>query len=365
MKVYFDESGNSGQNLLDPVQPIYVLISHNFTIEESSNILESLNTNSNEIHFKSLKKSYKHYNSIKDILNNSSINYNRIKIAYTNKKYAICAQLIDVLVETVFNKSGLEVNKEGLNILYAQSLYLQAEIFESKENYTELLCRFQKMIRLKDNISVKEFYNKANEIFNSIPEIEEFNKNFLFPILLSENYIDEILESINKYSIDLALPFLTLLSDIWYKNEKTRIDIIHDDSKQIKFWKEFIEYNSDSTRFEKIELGFDDRKMIFPLQINSVNLVDSKDNIQIQLADLIGSAFSYYAKKILLGEDKEDQLAKIISDTRLAKLLVHPLQPDLSFFKKDFKEDKDINPLDFLATEAMKDLNDFNKLYPK
>ena len=29
-KVFFDEAGNSGDNLLDKDQPVYVLASHNF-----------------------------------------------------------------------------------------------------------------------------------------------------------------------------------------------------------------------------------------------------------------------------------------------------------------------------------------------
>jgi hypothetical protein len=364
MNIYFDEAGNSGQNLLDADQPIYVLVSHNFSIEEAESILTPLKTESSEIHFNKLKKYPKYQTPIKEILNNPLINYNRIKIAYYNKKFALCAHLVDQLVETTFYNQGLEYYEGGLNIAFAQSLYLQAHLFESKAEYTDLLLRFQKMIRNKDSDSIDLFYIKAKEIFDNIKEDSE--KNFFFPILKSKDYIEEILESINKFSIDLALPSLTILSDIWYKKENVRIKIIHDDSKQVKFWEDYIIFMSKYITEEKIDVGFDDRKMTFPLQIDSIEMVDSKHHIQIQLSDLIGSSFAYYAKNILLEKDENDTLAKIISTTRLAKMDVHPLQPDLSIFEKEFKRsESDINPLDFLATKSLENKGKFDDSYPK
>lgn len=364
MNIYFDEAGNSGQNLLDENQPIYVLVSHNFSIEESQSILSPLKTESEEIHFSKIKKYKKYEKPIQKILNNQAINYDRIKIAYYDKKYALCAHLVDQLVETTFYNHGFEYYEGGLNILFAQTLYLQSEFFDSKEEYTDLLFRFQKMIRTKDSGSVNDFYIKAQEIFDSI--IEEGDKNFFFPILKSKDYIGGILEGINKFSIDLALPSLVILSDIWSKKESQKISIIHDDSKQVEFWKDFIEFLSKDIVKEKTEVGFDKRKITYPLQIDSIEMVDSKNNIQIQLADLIGSSFAYYAKNIILEKDINDPLAKIISDTKLAKMNVHPLQPDLSFFGKKFKGNKtDINPLDFLASKALEVRDKFDKSYPK
>lgn len=364
MNIFFDEAGNSGQNLLDTDQPVYVLVSHNFSIEEAESILSPLKTVSSEIHFNKLKKYPKYQKPIEEILNNPLINYNRIKIAYYNKKFALCAHLVDQLVETTFYNHGLEFYEEGLNIAFAESLYLQAHLFETKLEYTELLLNFQKMIRTKDTESICLFYVKAKEIFDNIKD--EGEKNFFFPILKSKVYIEEILESINKYSIDLALPSLTILSDIWYKSENARIKIIHDDSKQVEFWKDYIIFMSKYITEEKIDVGFDDRKMTFPLQIDSIETFDSKHHIQIQLSDLIGSSFAYYAKNILLEKNEDDTLAKIILNTKLAKIEVHPLQPDLSIFEKEFKRgEDDMNPLDFLALKILKNRDKFDYPYPK
>ena len=40
--IYFDEAGYSGGNLLDKDQPVYLLLSHNYTEEEAKTMLEPL-----------------------------------------------------------------------------------------------------------------------------------------------------------------------------------------------------------------------------------------------------------------------------------------------------------------------------------
>ncbi|MEL1254080.1 DUF3800 domain-containing protein [Flavobacterium sp. DGU38] len=364
MNIYFDEAGNSGQNLLDREQPIYIVVSHNFTIEETEKLLAPLKTVSEEFHFNKIKKYPKYQKPIENILNNPLINYDRIKIAYYNKKFALCAHLVDQLVETSLYHSNLPYYENGLNIMFAQSLYLQTEFFDLKSKYLELLELFQKMIRTKDTNSIDNFYLKAEEIFGAI--VEDGEKNFFFPILKSKDYIEEILKSINKFSIDLALPSIILLSDIWHKKENVVINIIHDESKQVEFWKKFISFLSNDITQEKIDVGFDNRKIIYPLQINTIETVDSKNNIQIQLADLIGSSFAYYAKNILLKYNENDTMANIIANTKLAIMNVHPLQPDLSSVYKEYKSNKDdVNPLDFLSSKTLDNEEKFNESYPK
>ena len=364
MNVYFDEAGNSGQNLLDKEQPIYIVVSHNFSYEETKRLLEPLKMGSNEIHFNKIKKYPKYQKPIETILNNPLINYNRVKIAYYNKKFALCAHLVDQLVETAFYHNNLPYYEKGLNIVYAQSLYLQTEFFDLKSKYLELLELFQKMIRTKDTDSIENFYSKAEEIFAAI--VKDGEKNFFFPILKSKDYIDEILQSINKFSLDLAFPSIVLLSDIWHKKESAALNIIHDDSKQVEFWKKFLYFLSNDIVSEKIDVGFDNRKIIYPLQINTIETVDSKKNIQIHLADLIGSSFAYFSKNILLKYKVDDTMAKIISNTRLAKMNVHPLQPDLTTLQKEYKSNKDdINPLDFLSSKSLDNEERFNEYYPR
>ena len=56
--VFFDEAGNSGDNLLDADQPLFTLLSHDFGEKEAELLLAPIRKSSNakELHFKNLKK---------------------------------------------------------------------------------------------------------------------------------------------------------------------------------------------------------------------------------------------------------------------------------------------------------------------
>ncbi len=326
MNLYFDESGNSGENLLDKEQPVFVLLSHNLSQEQSLELLNNFDTNSDEIHFKKIRRYYKNHQKLIDVLNSDLIDYSSVKIAYYYKKFAICAHLVDQVVETYYFKNGMSFYEESLNIKYANALYMYCESFELQYEFNKLLELFQKMFRDKTIDSIDEFYELADIIKVKFKDNEE-GTDFIHPISDSRRYIDEILSSEKKYRMELTIPSITILCDIWYKETGNMIDIIHDESKSLKEWEDTILELSDQNIPQR-QIGLDTRTMTFPLPITSITRVDSKDYPQVQLADLIGSAFAYYAKCILLGENIADPLAILISESKLANIPVHPLSPD-------------------------------------
>ncbi|MEJ8591540.1 DUF3800 domain-containing protein [Riemerella anatipestifer] len=336
MNIYFDESGNSGENLLDKDQPVFVLVSHNLTKQQSIKLLENFETDADEIHFKKLRKYSKHYKHLEKLLNDNLIDYSHIKIAFYYKKFAICAHLVDQIVETFYLKKGLSFYERGLNILYANTLYIYCEFFEFQQEFNQLLFLFQKMFREKTAESIEEFYKQADHIENELQKKDQ-GLDFFYPISHSREYIEEILRSDKKYRLELTIPSITILSDIWFKETGKKIDIIHDESKSLKEWEDTIMELSNPQNPTK-QIGIDVRTMTFPLPIKSITRVDSRKYPQVQLADLLGSSFAYYAKQILLNQDKNDALALLISKTKLAMLPIHSLNPDMDFDPKNYEK---------------------------
>lgn len=335
MNLYFDESGNSGENLLDKEQPVFVLVSHNLNENQSKELLKDFDTNTDEIHFKKIRRYKKHYASLIKLLNNDLIDYSHIKIAYYYKKFAICAHLVDQIVETYYFKNHLPFYERGLNILYANTLYIYCEFFELQLEFNNLLELFQKMFREKSSESINAFYELTQQIESKLEKKGE-GLDFFIPISDSRKYIDEILSPDKTYRMELTIPSITILSDIWFKETGEKLDIIHDESKSLKEWEETImSLSNQSTPPQQI--GYDSRTMTFPLPIKSIKRVNSKEYSQVQLADIIGSSFAYYAKNMLLNQDKDDQLAILISQTKLAQLPIHSLNPDMNFNSEDYQ----------------------------
>jgi hypothetical protein len=362
MKIFFDESGNSGQNLLDPNQPVFVIASHNFSEEETKKILSPIESTGEEIHFSRLKKYRKQQRQVIESLCDPFITSSRVKIVYYHKRFALVTHIVDQLIEKSFHQRGLDLYKKGLNISYSNTIYYLGKHQWDKELYERFLVNFQKMIRDTSKESTESFYRCAHLLSDSL---DGYQKEILEPVLESELYIDSILGSIRKYSIDLTLPSITLLANWWYKETAESLEIIHDDSKQVEFWKNFIFYLSKMLGNEKVEVGYDYRKMTYPLSIDSVTMECSKSVIQIQLSDLIASSFAYCVKRINVDKVLDDEFANEILKSRLGEIDTHPVMPTNKITPEQLKtqDDRGINPLDYLAYKALENGDDFDKSY--
>jgi len=351
MMIYFDESGNTGQNLLDASQPIYVLSSHNFSEIETKEILNPLTALGVELHFKHLKKYTKYQRQLLEIFNNKHIDEKRIKYYYVDKKYALVGHIVDLLIESVLYSSDIDIYKKGLNMSYLNSIYHFGTKVWKLDLFNDFLNTFQLMIRESTVINTNNFYNSLNNLYKSVDFKERV---ILDPILSSKSIISGILTSINKYSIDLsASSFLGLITH-WGKQLNNKIDVIHDDSKQIEFWQEYIDFFANTIIDFPQEVGYDYRKMIYPLPINSIKLEGSHNCIQIQLADLIASSLTYSIKKRHFENDLCDDFANKILDSKIANINAYPIWPSNAITPEQLGtlDDTGINHLDYKAKMA-------------
>jgi hypothetical protein len=364
MKIYFDESGNTGQNLLDNDQPIYILASNNFTDIEAQNLLKSISSNGKELHFKEIRKYYKYQQQLIEVLNNKLINSENIKYSYANKKFVLVCHIVDQLIEPVFYNSGIDIYKKGLNITFSNAIYTFGVNIWDKELFNKFLRKFQLLMRESSSKSIENFYKSAIELSASVSGHE---KLLIEPIIFSKKQIKEILSNLSKYSIDLSLPSFAILSDWWGKQIRRNFDVIHDDSKQIDFWKEYISFISSITKIKPMEVGYDYRKMNYPLAINSLLLEDSKLSKQIQISDLIASSLSFCIKKRHIDKDFSNDFANAIFSSRLTNIIAHPMMPSTKLTPEDLgtEDDKGVNPLDYLAGIATNHKEEFDLIMEK
>lgn len=358
MKVYFDESGNTGQHLLDDSQPIYVLASNNYTDLELQDILRPLTSNGIELHFKQIKKYKKYQRQLIDVLNHELIDFNRIKYSYANKKFVLVCQIVDQLIEPVFYDSGIDIYKKGLNISFSNAIYTLGVFIWDTVLFDAFLNKFQLLIRETSTENIESFYDAADNLSASLGEQE---KLLLEPIIYSKGQIDDILANLTKYTIDLSLPTFAVLCDWWGNQLKQNFDVIHDDSKQIDFWKDYINFVSSITKLNPMEVGYDYRKMNYPLAINSLILENSKLSKQIQFSDLISSSISYCVKKRHIEKDLNDDFANAIFSSKITHIHSHPIMPSSKLTPEELgtEDDNGINPLDYLADIATKHKTDF------
>lgn len=341
--IAFDEAGNTGQNLLDQEQQIYALAAVCFNEEETNELKGIFSTKSEELHFSQLRKNYDKH--IIEFLNHDLIINSKIKYSISNKKFELIARLADILVEPVFYEKNLNFYENGLHLAFSNMLYIFSVTQNQQEKMFNLLACFQKMIRKKSNDSIKEFYSYVKEIK------KDFLDNFFIErICDSEELIGSILSAQNKYSIDPAYPAFISLSNKWHYTINEKFNIVHDNSKQIDYWQELIKFFSNEEIIEEEEQPIlFGAKVKYPLQINQLQLCDSKENKQLQLADIIASSLAYALNKKTNGEP--DDLADEILKSKITSFEdIRCLFPSMKITPeelgtKDTKNDESLNAL--------------------
>ena len=356
-KIYFDEAGNTGDNLLDSSQPVYCLLSTCYTDEETESLLSIVKSNAQELHFKNLKKYRGSQLQILEILNHENISFEKVKYAISNKEYAVVGHIIDRLVEPVLYDMNHDGYASGLNSYFANFLFLLGKYEWGQERFSKMTSSFQTMIRSKSNTAIDEFYKSIFIEYNQSKGNEKYLLDFL---VRSLPQINPILNQMGKFDLDLSLTSFGILVDYWGKQLNQQFNIIHDDSKQIDFWKEYISFLSSSIITPK-EVGFGDKTMRFPFQIKDLQLVNSKSIRQVQLADILVSSIVYSVSAISIRKEN-DQFAKEIFESKLLNIYAHSIWPSTNHVEPTLQGIQGENMLDYLAEIAKQNPEEYKRV---
>ncbi|HDZ2231243.1 TPA: DUF3800 domain-containing protein, partial [Klebsiella pneumoniae] len=88
--IFFDESGNTGGNLLDSTQPFFTLSSSSINKADALKALELTGSKSPaEAHFKTLRRRKSGQDGIIRLLESKYVNEENVKIFLVDKKYML------------------------------------------------------------------------------------------------------------------------------------------------------------------------------------------------------------------------------------------------------------------------------------
>ncbi|WP_128544079.1 DUF3800 domain-containing protein [Larkinella soli] len=346
-RIYLDEAGNTGQDLLNRDQKVFVLASNNFSTNKCDEIV-SLFKSTSELHFYNLKSSKAGREALINFLNHYLISEENIFNVVTNKEYSVVGQIVDLLIEHVMHKKGIDIYQHGYNITLTNFIYYAIKNFWTYDMVYYFLSDFIKMIRLKSKESIKKF-------FMTVLELDAVSKRnfFLKPILESQSYINDILEPVDKFSIDLTLPSFYVICDYWYKKMKNKLIIIQDDSHQMKHYNEIIDFTIGMDT-EITEVGYGEKKMTFPTQIDKLQMADSKSNKGVQISDIIASSIAFVFNN---KNQKQEKFVNEIKESKLFNLSNnHIIWPQAIFTPEELSLNLNYgeNILDFLAQQKQK-----------
>ena len=150
--LYFDESGNTGPNLMSPQQPIYTLASHDASESVAIEILKNVfgKVPERELKANRLKKSKTgQLRMIQIILALDTSGVSR-RGYVADKAFCLSNKLFDTFVETGLHQAGENAYQAHNNILAGQAVHLALLLTLGREGLVQFHVGYERMVRSGD-----------------------------------------------------------------------------------------------------------------------------------------------------------------------------------------------------------------------
>ena len=256
--IYMDESGNTGSNLMDFSQPIFSLASCNFSDEDAKRLIGLLGSDfTKEAHFKNLRRRKIGQDGIIRLMSDPLINTDNIYINIVHKEFMIITKIVDILVEQMMYFRGIDFYRDGRNIAFSNLLFYCFNSFCDKALVFEMYESFLLMIKNGSPENIRGFYEKVKVVMKN--SSHEGFKDDVGLILSTGEMIGDILDGVEKDSLDPSIPSLFLHCVRWGKKHPTGFNVFHDNSLALERKRAFLSCFMDWTQ-DDIVVGYDRRK---------------------------------------------------------------------------------------------------------
>lgn len=324
-----DESGNTGQNLLDPVQPIYGLAAVAVDAERAAEAAAlAVQPGQQEIKFSEMRRTEDGRERIGAALDRLQITDDEAAISIAHKPFMAAAKLVDELIEPRMLARGEQMNwyVSGQAAAMADVVFGRGPRLGTV--YSELLSAFVAMLRRYRSVT-RDAYIAAlrrARIAATDAELHEVLG------LMLDDHADLDAEFGSRLDrLDPALPGFFWLTG-HFSEQLGTFDVVHDDAAVIERWAEYLIMAAEadgrpiSPERRVIEAGR--LRIVLPYGTQSISFTQSQDDKRVQVADLLAGA-AVYVYGAVSGLRSEDQLSEQLEQQGIGELIAQSVGPDL------------------------------------
>lgn len=334
--IAFDETGNSGQNLLDPNQPVFALASVQLSEERALNLLqEAVPDGAAEAKFSKLRTSNPGRKRILALLKKGAFSSNDVKIAIYHKSFMVTVKIVDMLVETWHHRVGVDLYENAGHLALANLLHSVIPVFCGIDAFKVWQERFVALVRSKTPESVDAFYAQTLRLraANSNPQFD----SALGMLALTRAIVDEGVADKDPIALDPAIPSLVSLAAQWTATLKHPFDLVHDQSKPVAHSRESLLALLRVDRAPE-SFGRGDFEAAFPILAHDIRFADSRSVPQLQVADICAGAAATLMRARASG--LEDPFAEQLLHAGIATLVTMPVWPDSAVTPGELQADE-------------------------
>lgn len=324
--VYCDESGFTGQNLLDSQQRTFAYSAVAIEREDAEGLLARAQAalgvpNLVEIKSATLLGSRKGRAALADLVRAVA---DRSLVFMADKKFALACKFFEYVFEPILSQNNAFFYRRGFHKFIANLLYVT--LLVNDPTAEQMVVAFQRFMRSRDTGEIAAMLGTP-----ALAE-EDPLKHMLD---IAGAYRDRIGDELNtlggndplgRWVLDLTSSGLFVLLGAWGE-QFDALDVYCDRSKPLESDPDLFDVMVG--RRERSYMTFEDRStpMTFNL-VRPISFVDSRDHAGVRVADLVAGAVTYGARE---GDADAEAFRAAIGDV----VTVFPLSPQLHYIDLD------------------------------
>lgn len=325
MKIFFDESGYTGEDLSNKDQPWFVLASTILTDQEALALIRDIfkRVKASELKHNRLRKTLSGQARIAELVRALKQHPGKFGTSIAHKKYVLVSMLVDWWVEPYLHDDGFDLYEKGANIGMCNLIYIILRNVGGLSLFDSTLRDFQKMMRDRTPDAYNSFWRVINLHFNSASQ--KALQDILLWLVCGEKKLGyNHLLKIPEGAMDIGLPTAAGSVNFWRKKFSDAFEVIHDESSSMAKLK-WLWDQLTNTRIEPATVGYDSRLWSFPLGVTSTEFRRSNDFVQLQLADVIAGCTAEwcYSKSSKIKSSYTD----LLDEAGVADLVFHGIYP--------------------------------------
>lgn len=349
--IYFDESGNTGRQLGDLDQPIFILGSCDLTDEECELLLAPLRSpQAPEIHFKRLRKTPRGQDRIIDFLNSALVSPDRFKAVVFHKRFMLLTKILDDLLENLLADFNFNFYENGQNRALSNMLYHVMPVAVGQELFDQLLRLYYDMCLGKTEEDIANFYAHI-ETMQAVCANSTLSLEVELGLLhMTQINVRKTLKIIEDNTFNPAIPAFFSLCVLWGRKYPA-FNAVCDDSEPVEKQADFFNMVADPRHVPEV-IGHGPNSYELPLKLQGLEFTSSHKSDGIQAADIITSALAYYLNKKLFGDRTDVFFMKLDALAKLDNLVSNSIWPSMDVTPKSLERTGDEhghNPVDAMA----------------
>ena len=284
LTVYLDESGFTGNNLLDNDQPIFVVSAVSIGAVEAAElvaeVVEEFQLDALELKGSRLCDFLKGQQAVVKILTSLA---GKFRFVVINKRYAAACKVFEYLIEPTISECGWFFYSQKLNYFVADEIY-----YRTKTEYKEILANLSIAIRKCDPEiafnTLEALSDSKGEpaVLRLLKEVVANNRAAILDEFKSLKELDSA-----RWVMDLSSTALFSLLCTWAEQD-CPLDVHCDDSKPLASIVPGLSARI-GAKSDMLELPSGDKYKLFVLA-NAIKLENSSEIPGLQLADVVASS---------------------------------------------------------------------------